>query len=67
MNSIVGARNASCVHIMPPALTEFGWLIVMGILNVCRLLKVCVGAMVVGGLRLPWRPWFAMEFNDPVT
>jgi hypothetical protein len=35
---------------MPLALIAAGWLIVMGMLRVSRLLKFCVGALLEGGV-----------------
>lgn len=54
------------VYIMPPALIACGWLMVMGMLRVCRLLKVGAEAM----FGMPWEPWatsWAMELSELVA
>lgn len=57
------------VYIMPPALIACGWLMVMGMLRVCRLLKVGAEPM----FERPWEPWepwatsWAMELSELVA
>jgi hypothetical protein len=58
------------LHIMPEALMACGWLIVMGMLSVWRLLNVTGVLDIVG----PWPrptvtggPPFIAEFSEPVT